>query len=220
MLSDNVFLIKIIPTVLSSKRLHQTCLTNRQMSALSGFCSTFLQALRQNPKFISLVYFCGLHADHDDPDAGPRGMMMSFIAQLIVQWGFDTSFPQERADLSWVEYGEEPYIDDLCALVNWLICQLPASMTVFCVIDGISAYENESYVQDLVEGLACVLDLVIDAQIRLTVKVLVTSPCRTFEVREGFHDDVVLAMAGQSGVSRQASQRQLQYKVSRVFGDN
>ncbi|KAI0139370.1 hypothetical protein F4776DRAFT_662329 [Hypoxylon sp. NC0597] len=190
---------------------------NHQISSQSVFCSTFLQALRANPKFISLVYFCGLHADYEDLYGGPRSMMMSFIAQLVLQWDFDTTSGHQPIEFLGDEYGEEPDMLDLCKMVNWLVGQLPAETTVFYVIDGINAFEKEDYLQDVIDGLACILDLTLDARIRATVKVLITSPCRTFEVREGFHDDVVITMGGQLGLSREANQRQLQHRVSRVF---
>ncbi|KAI2606539.1 hypothetical protein GGR54DRAFT_436977 [Hypoxylon sp. NC1633] len=194
--------------------------SGRQPSALSVFCSTFLQALRRNEKFIALAHFCGLHADYDDPEAGPRSMMMSFIAQLILQWSFDTSFLHEHVDLSWVEYDDEPDMSDLCALVSWFVHQLPAYTTVFFIIDGVNAYEKERYIQYLTDGLACILDFALDEKIQATVKVLVASPCRTLEVRKGFNDDMILVLAGQHGVNMEASQRQLQHRVSKVLESN
>lgn len=206
--------------VATSRKLfvHGVSASNRPISSLSVFCSTFSQALRQNPRFISLVYFCGLHAEYEDPHAGPLSMMMSFVAQLILQGDFDTTFLHNYVDISWAEYDEEPDMDDLCALVKWLVGQLPVETTVFCVIDGVNAYEKDSYVRDLVDGLACILDLTIDMDIQATVKILVTSPSRTLEVREGFHDDdMVVLMTGQLDTSMEANQRHFQHKISRVL---
>ncbi|KAI6080627.1 hypothetical protein F4821DRAFT_273721 [Hypoxylon rubiginosum] len=198
--------------------VHGNSPSNHPISPLSVFCSTFSQALRHNPRFISLVYFCSLHADYDDPNAGPQCMMMSFIAQLILQGEFDTTFLHHDVDVSWVQRDEEPYMEDLCEMMKWLIYQLPAEMTVFCVIDGVNAYEKGPYVHDFVDGLACILDLVIDPKVQATVKVLVTSPSRTLEVREGFHDDdMVVLTTGQLHTNMEASPRHSQHRISRVL---
>ncbi|KAI1458495.1 hypothetical protein F4805DRAFT_466845 [Annulohypoxylon moriforme] len=203
---------------MSKELLIQGNLTsNRQISSQSIFCSTFLQALRGNSRFISLFYLCGLHSDYEDPYSGPRGMMMSFIAQLVLQWDFDTTGVYQAMDFLWDEYKEEPDMNDLCILVSWLVVQLPADMTVFCIIDGINAYEKVGYLQDLVYGLACILDLTIDTRVSATIKILITSPCRTLEVREGFHDDAVLVMADHLGLSGETSQRLVQHRMSKVF---
>ncbi|KAI0834647.1 hypothetical protein F5Y06DRAFT_306684 [Hypoxylon sp. FL0890] len=205
----------------SSELLVQGDSTSRhQISSQSVFCSTFLQALRANPMFISLVYFCGLHADFDSLYSGPRFMMMSFLAQLVLQWDFDTASRYQPTEFLRDGYGREAEMDDLCDLVSSLIIKLPAETTVFFVIDGINAFERDGFLQDLIDGLACILDLTIDARIRTTVKVLVTSPGRTFEVRGGFHDDAVLVMGSQLGLGREANQRQLQHRVSRVLESN
>ncbi|KAI2463777.1 hypothetical protein F4781DRAFT_415463 [Annulohypoxylon bovei var. microspora] len=190
---------------------------NRPISSQSVFCSTFLQALRGNPRFISLLYLCGLHSDYDDPCSGPRGMVMSFIAQLILQWNFDTTGTHQEMEFLWDEYRDEPDISDLCALVSRLVIQFPAEITVFCIIDGINAYEKEGYLQDLAHGLACILNLTIDTRVNATIKILIASPCRTLEVREGFHDDAVLVMADRLGLSGEANQRLLQHKMSKAF---
>ncbi|KAI1777841.1 hypothetical protein F4818DRAFT_327034 [Hypoxylon cercidicola] len=206
--------------VANSKELlvHGDSTSNRPISGMSVFCSTFTQALRQNPKFISLVYFCGLHTDYEDLKAGPLCMMMSFIAQLLLQGDFDTTLLHNHVDISWYEYDEQPDMNDLCALVQWLVRQLPMEMTVFCIIDGVNAYEKGAAIRGLSDGLACIMDLTIDPSIQATVKVLVTSPSRTLEVREGFHeDDMVVLMTGQLDTNMEANQRHFQHRISRAL---
>ncbi|KAI0180411.1 hypothetical protein GGR52DRAFT_531179 [Hypoxylon sp. FL1284] len=201
--------------------IHGNSTSNLPVSSLSVFCSTFSQALRQNPKFISLVYFCALHADYDDLDAGPPSMMKSFIAQLILQGDFNTTALHHYVDISWAEFDEEPDMDDLCGLVRWMVRQLPANMTVFCVIDGANAYEKNGYVHGLTEGLACIMDLTIDPRVQATVKVLVTSPGRTLEIRQGFDDDDTVALiADRFGTSMETNQRHFQHRISRALEDN
>ncbi|XXH04743.1 hypothetical protein Hte_011165 [Hypoxylon texense] len=198
--------------------VHGVSASNSPISSLSAFCSTLSQALRQNPRFVSLVYFCGLHADYDDPYAGPLCMMMSFVAQLILQGDFDTTFLHNYVDISWAEYGEEPGMDDLCAMLKWLVSRLSVETTLFFVIDGVNAFEKDAYVHDFVDGLACILDMTIDSSIQATVKVLITSPSRTLEVREGFHDDdMVVLTTDRLDTSMGINQRSFQHRVSRVL---
>lgn len=193
--------------------------SSREISPFSVFCSTLGMAFRGNQKFISLIHHCGLHADNEDPESGPWSMMMSFIAQLLCQWDIDTSILHQHVDLSWVEYYDSPDISNLCDLFTWLVRQLPEHMTVFCVIDGIHAYERDCYVEDLVDALACILDTTLDADIRAIIKVVVTTPCRTIEVREGFHDKAVMLMTRQ-GTYVDVSPRMVQHKVSHILSSS
>ncbi|KAK5635721.1 hypothetical protein RRF57_011433 [Xylaria bambusicola] len=192
--------------------------SDRQISALSAFCSTFTAAIRERPKYISLVHFCGLHADlASDADAGAPGMIMSFIAQLLWQWDFDIALLQQYVDLSWVEYSEDPSWNDLCTLLKSLIQQLPTTQTVFFVIDGAYHYENNCHVDAFVDSMAAILDTTLDDAVGATVKVLVTSPCRTTETRQGFHDDAVLLLIGEPAASLDISPRRFQHQVARAF---
>ncbi|KAI0520974.1 hypothetical protein F5B22DRAFT_634829 [Xylaria bambusicola] len=191
---------------------------DRQISALSVFCSTFTTAIRSRPKYISLIHFCGLHADlGSDADAGAPGMIMSFIAQLLWQWDFDIALLQQYVDLSWVEYGEDPSWDDLYNLLKSLIRQLPPTQTVFFIIDGAYHYEKSSHADAFIESMAAILDTTLDDAVVTTVKILVTSPCRTTEIRQGFHDNAVLLLMEESGASLDASPRRFQHQVSRTF---
>lgn len=186
---------------------------HHEMSALSVLCSTLLQAFRTNPRFISLSFFCGLHTDPFDPDSGPRSMLMSFIAQLIVQFPFDTSALHQQVDISWSEWDEDPETDELCELFFWLISQLPATATVMCIVDGVHAYERENYLEDLVEALGCVLDMALDGFVAATVKVLIVSPRRTVEVRQEFDEDSVLHLISENVLKGDVNQRMLLHRV-------
>jgi hypothetical protein len=191
---------------------------DRQISALSVFAATLITALRGRPKYISLIHFCGVHKDlNEDVDAGPRGMIMSFIAQLLWQWDFDTTSLPNYVDLSWEEYEEDPTLEDLCALLTWLVHQLPPGQTVFYIIDGVHQYEGDIYVEELIGAMACFLDTTLDENVGATVKILVTSPCRTVEAREAFHDDAVLLLTQNPNASIDAGPRRFQHQVSRVL---
>ncbi|TGJ87603.1 hypothetical protein E0Z10_g1168 [Xylaria hypoxylon] len=192
---------------------------DRQISTLSVFCSTFTSTIRQGLKYITLVHICGLHTDlNRDVDAGPRGMIMSFIAQLLWQWDFDTTFLFENVDLSWFEYGWDPSTKNLCDLLIWMIRQLPSSQTAFFVVDGIHHYEKDVYVIALMESIASILETTLDERVNATVKVLVTSPCRVVETREGFPDDAILLLIESPGTSLDIiSSRRLEHQIARTL---
>ncbi|KAI1365429.1 hypothetical protein F5Y08DRAFT_304071 [Xylaria arbuscula] len=191
---------------------------DREISALSVFCSSFAAAVRGRPKYISLIHFCGFHADlTSDADAGAYGMIMSFIAQLLWQWDFDTAKLRHYVDLSWVEYGEDPSWDDLCNLLKCLIRQVPSSQTVFFMIDGAYHYEKSVHMDAFIESMATILDMTLDEAVGATVKILVTSPCRTTEIRQGFHDDAVLLLQEESSASLDSNSRLSQHQVSKAF---
>ncbi|KAH7310891.1 hypothetical protein B0I35DRAFT_439852 [Stachybotrys elegans] len=186
---------------------------HHEISALSVVCSTLLQAFRANPRFISLAFFCGLHTDPFDHDSGPRAMLMSLIAQLIIQFPFDLC-ASSQVDLSWLDWGEDPHIGDLCELFFWLIDQLPSTATVMCILDGIHIYERKGYIEELVEALGCLLDMTLDGFVAATVKILVVSPRRTSEVREEFEDSVLRLLTNSRGGD--VNQRMLFHKVKQV----
>ena len=206
----------------SRELLVQGSLTgDREISSLSVFCSTFTTAIRGRPKYISLIHFCGLHADPaTDADAGADGMIMSFIAQLLWQWDFDTAHLQQYVDLSWVEYGEDPTWGDLLNLLKWLIRQLPPSQTVFFIVDGAYHYEKNVHIDAFIDSMAAILDTTLDEAVGATVKILVTSPCRATEIRQGFHDDAVLLLKEGSAANMDASPRHFQHRISRALDTN
>jgi hypothetical protein len=189
----------------------------RHLSALSVFCSTLAQALRARPRFLAAVFFCSLHADFDDPYGGPRSMLMGLVAQLLLQHDFDTARLHDDVDMSWDEHGEQPAVADLCALLAWLVRRLPGEMTLFCIVDGVKAFERDDCCEEFVDALAFILDLTIDETVAPTVKVLVTSPVRTAEVREGFEDDCIIQMATMpiAAWGEDASRRRLNHRLGR-----
>ncbi|KFA49244.1 hypothetical protein S40293_10174 [Stachybotrys chartarum IBT 40293] len=186
---------------------------HHEISALSVVCSTLLQAFRANPRFISLAFFCGLHTDPFDHDSGPRAMLMSLIAQLVIQFPFDLGASYSQIDLSWLDWDEDPQIEDLCELFFWLIDQLPGTATVMCIIDGIHVYERKGYIEELVEALGCLLDMTLDGFVAATVKILVVSPRRTAEVREEFDEDSVLRLLTGDSLGGDVNQRMLLHRV-------
>lgn len=88
---------------------------------------------------IRLHYFCDEHVDQSkDPDASPSGLMNSLLAQLLTGY--------EDFDLSTVHNLKNVDTEStraLCKLFAKLVSQLPEEILVFCVIDGLSHYDDE-----------------------------------------------------------------------------
>ncbi|KAK4160628.1 hypothetical protein QBC43DRAFT_325297 [Cladorrhinum sp. PSN259] len=167
-------------------------------SILSIFCTTFVQTLRQPEKshIISLAFFCGLHLDsQQDFYTGGRGMIHSFVSQLLEQREFDLSILQFDTDM--LERGE---IHVLLELFTDLMRQVLArGETVFCIIDGVRYYEREEYEYEMGLVVKEVLDLVQEEHEKhgegSILKVLITSPAPTTIVRHAFRDDEILMLS-------------------------
>ncbi|KAL6718249.1 hypothetical protein ACLMJK_004337 [Lecanora helva] len=129
-----------------------------------------------NSPIIHLAFFCGDHPhrkDSRDPDCCLDGMMRNLIAQLLLSYPeFDIETLQNLRDLRYND------IDQLCNAFAALIEQLPSSFTVFCVLDGVSYYEDSRVA---CEEAGCVLQALVDIAERTTggglaFKLLLMSP--------------------------------------------
>lgn len=150
-------------------------------------CSILAQAVIGSPSFRPVVFFCGRHLDEQDKHSGARGMIKSLIAQILshnpfVTWLLDTQIVQSAC---------EGNIDALCTLFRFLAYQLPAEVTLFCIIDGIKYYERDAYAYDMGTVLLMLLNLIQDPGMRSRVKLLVASPSETRIVRQAFGDCIL-----------------------------
>lgn len=173
------------------------------ISALSLLCATVMQALRdKQDQYISMVFFCGSHIDesededdeegqrHDLPrHCGGRAMIRSLLAQLLRQRSFDAALQEEKALGVDIERARKGNLTQLCALLEWLIRQLPADQIMVCIIDSISHYETDELESDMLKVLDTLLRLARDEKVSVPVKILVTSPTTTDAVHRCFFDD-------------------------------
>lgn len=208
--------------------------TTYYVSALSLFCATFSQALRTRERYISLVFFCGLHVEdygnHSSPnELGVQAMIRSLISQLLRGYvsKFPAWFPAQGiatdVDLERARCGD---IHQLCRLFGWLVRNLPEGNTVVCLIDGIFNYETDEYEEDMVAVMDYILRLSRSEPERsgsrgAALKVLVTSPLNTYRVQGMFmeieeddqEDSSILHMTGIPSVSHETSQLQFESQV-------
>ncbi|EQL38730.1 hypothetical protein BDFG_00275 [Blastomyces dermatitidis ATCC 26199] len=90
-----------------------------------------------NPRNIfALLFLC---AEHIRPDYGVSGMLRNLIGQLLIAYpdfGMSVIKQIQRAD--------QQDISSLCQIFHKMISQLPPHVTVFCVLDAITVYEQNS----------------------------------------------------------------------------
>lgn len=164
------------------------------ISGLTIFCMSLTATLSErDSRFIPLTFFCGLHAEHmSDTHTGGRAIMQSFIGQLLQQFEFgSTQMPALQMDENKIRSGD---VADLCRLFEALVRALPEFVVLVCLIDGILYYEREDFREDMAMVLSAILKLSADESVAVPLKVLITSPTKTTEVRQPFPDDLVLSM--------------------------
>ncbi|KAG4442565.1 hypothetical protein IFR05_001977 [Cadophora sp. M221] len=158
--------------------------TIAEVSPLSIFCATMAQALHAKERFISMQFFCGRHIDvmEDPGNIGGRAILLSFIAQLFRHYTFDMRLLYPSITTRLHEY-EVSVLEDL---LNWMVRQLPPTITLFCIIDGVFLYEREEHCEEALPALAFVLSLTADPKVSATVKVLFTSTPGPDTIRTAF----------------------------------
>jgi hypothetical protein len=127
-----------------------------RISATSVLCATLLCSLANAARMaISIHFFCGLHTAPNDPLlhtalnnplSGPTGLVRSLIVQVLRYQDFDLRFIN-----SWRYYEALRHNDlsSLCETLQSLVRQIRGLAVIFCVVDGISFYENEAWLEDL-----------------------------------------------------------------------
>ena len=98
------------------------------VSGLFVLCLMLVKALRNSPRFRSVVFFCGRHMDEQDVNAGGPGLIRSLTAQLLCQQSFDTGI----LDSTTIQNALEGKLDAFCALFHSLVRQMPKETTCLC----------------------------------------------------------------------------------------
>lgn len=184
------------------------------ISGLSLFCMSLAHTLSERvPRFIPLVFFCGLHTEPlQDAHTGGRALLQSFIRQLLCQYDFNgDSIPVEPEKVDYVQQGD---LSTLCTLFKRLVRMLPKGVALFCLVDGVVYYEREEFLDDLGRVLMTILQLSGQEGMQAPVKVLLTSPTRTSVVRQPFPDDMILSMEGMVRADLVASSSRLGRELS------
>ncbi|OAX82257.1 hypothetical protein ACJ72_03394 [Emergomyces africanus] len=100
----------------------------------------------------ALFFLCEEHMRPNDPDYGVSGMMRNLIGQLLVAYSdFGMSVIKQ------IQRTDQEDIKSLCQIFHMMIAQLPPHVTVFCVLDAITAYEQNTSLRE--EGEFAVQEL-------------------------------------------------------------
>ena len=198
--------------------IHGNYDSKRLVSGLSLFCTSFVRALQERaPRFIHLIFFCGLHVDSDvDSYVGARAMIQTFICQLLCQFDFGSAMPSSAVSRELVQSGD---VEALCGVFLTLVHRLPRSIALICIIDGIVYYERPEFCDDLGVVLAAILRLSGEQSTQAAVKVLVASPIKTNEVRLPFPDELILSMDAIARPGWVASRTRVERQLREGFQD-
>lgn len=118
-----------------------------KVSPFTVLCAMLSLNVHTMPEAMSIHFYCGLHTGSHDSVSGPRGLLRSLIAQLLLAYeDFDLRFihsPQYYSELAQHDIGR------LCDTFRHLIRQLPADKVVFCLIDGVAFFDSWKLQEEL-----------------------------------------------------------------------
>ncbi|KAI0105544.1 hypothetical protein GGR51DRAFT_519723 [Nemania sp. FL0031] len=149
------------------------------VSPMSSLCAALVSGLDdESSRTITLSFIAGLHVGTDPTSRsldGPQGMMRSLVVQLLC-----SSLLKPHLEFLTPESLEVYHNDDLKSLCNLfvrLVQQLPSGIDVFCIIDGISWYEQNPWKKGLlsVTGMFEYLMTQLDPRETAILKVLMTN---------------------------------------------
>ena len=144
---------------------------SERVSAMTVVCALLAHSL-PNETASTITYFCGLHTDPADTLSGPCGILRAILAQVIHTFDVCLDFVDSE------EYDELQRFDlrRLCILLRVLMKKLPAGVVLFCMIDGISLYEKDEWLEGTCYALRMIADLTRDPEVSAIFKLLFTSP--------------------------------------------
>lgn len=172
-----------------------------RQSPLSFFCAKLVDSILVryqssegkigNP-VIAICWFCGQHTNmRTDYNADPQGMLNNLLAQLIHQ--MIRSIPHPKG-MDYRLSAIDPELSELCDLFVQLVEALPTDTILFCMIDGVSYYEDTERQIECAEVLSMLTNLTRRAVNGPLIKLLVTAPLRSHCAHEFFEAGEVLNM--------------------------
>ncbi|KAI1324565.1 hypothetical protein F5Y16DRAFT_411940 [Xylariaceae sp. FL0255] len=163
--------------------------TNAARHSISVLISVLATSLIQVPGTVVIHFFCGKHLDQEDGISGPQGLLRSLITQLLLQ------FLPPQPNLSGInshEFLRDCYqlkFPALCEVFWLLFEQLPASSTVYCLIDGVAYYEQWQWIDQLRFLVGFFRHIMSTKQLSMEgpyLKVLLASSVKSTEMRDLF----------------------------------
>ncbi|KAI1126964.1 hypothetical protein F5Y10DRAFT_266676 [Nemania abortiva] len=125
-------------------------MTLERVSPMSVLTATLAISMLQNPATNVIYFFCGknMKVDAEDELSGPQGMLRSLITQLMLHIN-------PSPNLSGINSHEFLYdcrrrhLPALCEVLRILIEQITPQTTLYCLLDGVSWYEQGRWVEEL-----------------------------------------------------------------------
>ncbi|KAI1123410.1 hypothetical protein F5Y10DRAFT_270133 [Nemania abortiva] len=156
------------------------------VSPISSLCAALASGLADvKSRTITLSFFAGLHVN-TDPNSynlnGPQGMMRTLVAQLVTSALLEPNLEFMTPDS--LQIYQRHDLKLLCDLFVRLMNQLSPGIDVFCIIDGISWYEQAPWLAGLrsVTGMFEYLMSQLQPKDTAILKVLMTSHGRSTEI--------------------------------------
>ncbi|KAH7323239.1 hypothetical protein B0I35DRAFT_427345 [Stachybotrys elegans] len=134
---------------------------------------------------VVLEYYCALHTTDDDDIRGPQGMIRCLAMQLILSMLANKWIGESEAlHLPHLRDGEEEMLAQrdlgaICRLFTALVQLIPDGVSIYCMVDGWSAYEREELWQADCEEVLCAFSKAVEIrcpQGGAAFKLLLTSP--------------------------------------------
>ncbi|KAI1170750.1 hypothetical protein F4777DRAFT_567996 [Nemania sp. FL0916] len=155
--------------------------SRNRVSAMSLLCANFVLSMTKlEPHNVCLHFFCGLHDSPAQPWQGPKGLLQSFIIQLLAglkaRNRLSLDFLFMRTQIKRLKAGD---MDELCRVCHELIRQFSSETTVYCIIDGIQRFHRDPGLADSDSLLRFLKAVTRDEYLKPTFKVLMTVPYRS-----------------------------------------
>ncbi|KKP04180.1 hypothetical protein THAR02_03698 [Trichoderma harzianum] len=180
----------------------QTILVNghgslERITPMSFFCAMLAQSLNSTGSIIILSHFCGLQMlDRDSQDLKEQkmsGLLRSLLIQLLAQWKFpnitclehDFIEKLRRTSPNWSSRRHRH-------LFRYLVAALPQATPIFIIVDGTNYYEVADLRDDIKEVVKEVNELLSSESVGAMVKILITSPTRSFNLTQYFETNEII----------------------------
>lgn len=118
-----------------------------RVSPFTIFCAMLSLNLHKVPEATAIHFYCGLHAGSHDRLSGIPGLLRSLISQLLlVHEDFDLHFIHSPIYFAELERYD---ISRLCDTFQQLVRQIPNDRILFCLIDGITFFDDWKWRENL-----------------------------------------------------------------------
>ncbi|KAI1505464.1 hypothetical protein F5X99DRAFT_404947 [Biscogniauxia marginata] len=168
--------------------------TSSRISPLSLVCAEIVEFINGIDDILALHFFCSENMAAGDRSSGPQRIMRSLLAQLLDLLHYRGCLSLEFIDSRrWQQRLEELDLETLCLCFWKLINQLP-TISLYCIIDGMSLYEREEWKHDMQYLTREFGEMVHDDKLRPRLKVLMTYATRARYIEQVVERDLIISL--------------------------